>query len=159
MKQFAKCTFYQMKFQARSGKRVVKVSKCGETYIDFYKLYEEYDPFLTSGGAESNSAWVTEVIIFSSARSSRSSRSGNLRPSVLYIHSFRSETPSRLLGFSPSLCTDIKHNPLKHRDKIQSLHLSSSGLSQVILRSLLGLSYILGLSQVSLALFRHTFGA
>ena len=54
-----------MKFQARSGKRVVKVSKCGETYIDFYKLYEEYDPFLTSGGAESNSAWVTEVIIFS----------------------------------------------------------------------------------------------
>ena len=53
-----------MKFQARSGKRVVKVSKCGETYIDFYKLYEEYDPFLTSGGAESNSAWVTEVIIF-----------------------------------------------------------------------------------------------
>ena len=64
-----------MKFQARSGKRVVKVSKCGETYIDFYKLYEEYDPFLTSGGAESNSAWVTEVIIFGSVRSSRS---GNL---------------------------------------------------------------------------------
>ena len=53
-----------MKFQARSGKRVVKVSKCGETYIDFYKLYEEYDPFLSSGGGESNSAWVTEVTIF-----------------------------------------------------------------------------------------------
>lgn len=47
--------------QARSGKRVVKVSKCGETYIDFYKLYEEYDPFLTSGGGESNAAWVTEM--------------------------------------------------------------------------------------------------
>ena len=75
-------TFYQMKFQARSGKRVVKVSKCGETYIDFYKLYEEYDPFLTSGGAESNSAWVTEVIIFIS--SVRNSRSGNLRPSVCH---------------------------------------------------------------------------
>ena len=58
MKQFTKCTF-----QARSGKRVVKVSKCGETYIDFYKLYEEYDPFLTSGGGESNAAWVTEVTL------------------------------------------------------------------------------------------------
>jgi len=45
--------------QARSGKRVVKVSKCGETYIDFYKLYDEYDNFLSGG--ESNSPWVSEV--------------------------------------------------------------------------------------------------
>ena len=35
------------------------MSKCGETYIDFYKLYDEYDNFLSGG--ESNSPWVSEV--------------------------------------------------------------------------------------------------
>jgi len=45
--------------QARSGKRVVKLSKCGETYIDFFKLYEEYDSFLYN--CEASSPWISEV--------------------------------------------------------------------------------------------------
>ena len=47
--------------QARSGKRVVKVSKCGETYIDFYKLYEDYDSFLCVNSENSN-PWISEVV-------------------------------------------------------------------------------------------------
>ena len=50
-----------VKLQARSGKRVVKVSKCGETYIEFYKLYDEYDPFLATNTCENNSPWLHEV--------------------------------------------------------------------------------------------------
>ena len=44
----------------------------------------------------------------------------------ILLWSRRSETPSILLGFTPSLCTDTKHNfrwypNAKRRDKIQSL--------------------------------------
>ena len=36
------------------------MSKCGETYIDFYKLYDEYDTFL-SPQCESTNPWISEV--------------------------------------------------------------------------------------------------
>lgn len=46
-------------WQSRKEKRTVRVSKCGETYIDFFKLYEEYDPLLYQ--AEWSSPWISEV--------------------------------------------------------------------------------------------------
>ena len=33
-------------WQSRKEKRAVRVSKCGETHIEYFKLYEEYDPLL-----------------------------------------------------------------------------------------------------------------
>ena len=46
-------------WQSRKEKRTVRVSKCGETYIEFFKLYEEYDPLLYQ--AEWSSPWISEV--------------------------------------------------------------------------------------------------
>jgi len=48
--------------QARRDRRTVKVSKCAETYIEFFRLYEEYDPVIPSTtGCTDTSAWVLDV--------------------------------------------------------------------------------------------------
>ena len=44
---------------------MVKLSKCGETYIEFFKLYEEYDSFISN----CDSPWTSEL--WSSADNSR----------------------------------------------------------------------------------------
>ena len=46
-------------WQAGKDKRTVRVSKCGETYLDFFKLYEEYNPLLCQ--VELANPWVSEA--------------------------------------------------------------------------------------------------
>jgi len=46
----------------RKDRRTVKVSKCSETYIEFFRLYEEYDPMLTGlSSCGDPSSWVVDV--------------------------------------------------------------------------------------------------
>ena len=48
-------------WQSRKEKRTVRVSKCGETYIEFFELYEDQDPLLYQ--AECSSPWISEGFI------------------------------------------------------------------------------------------------
>lgn len=46
----------------RRDRRTVRVSKCAETYVEFFRLYEEYDPMLTGLASSGDSSpWVTDV--------------------------------------------------------------------------------------------------
>ena len=46
--QVAQLTRNRLGLQARRDKRTVKVSKCAETYVEFFTLYQEHDPFLVT---------------------------------------------------------------------------------------------------------------
>ena len=39
-------------------KRAIKVSKCTETYIEFFQLHHEYDAFLVA--SEPSNPWITD---------------------------------------------------------------------------------------------------
>lgn len=44
--------------RARIDKRTIKVSKCADTYVEFYQLHYEYDAFLVP--AEPSNPWVSD---------------------------------------------------------------------------------------------------
>ena len=44
--------------KSRVDKRAIKVSKCAETYIEFFSLHHEYDAFLVA--SEPPNPWITE---------------------------------------------------------------------------------------------------
>ena len=48
--------------RARIDKRTIRVSKCAETYIEFFNLHHEYDSFLVA--AEPSNPWVSDSTEF-----------------------------------------------------------------------------------------------
>ena len=44
--------------RVRIDKRTIRVSKCAETYIEFFNLHHEYDSFLVA--AEPSNPWVSD---------------------------------------------------------------------------------------------------
>ncbi len=48
--------------RSRVDKCTIRVSKCAETYVEFFTLHHEYDPFLAH--AEPQNPWVSDSTDF-----------------------------------------------------------------------------------------------
>jgi regulator of G-protein signaling len=48
--------------RSRVDKRVIRVSKCAETYVEFFGLHHEYDAFLVP--TEPSNPWISDSIEF-----------------------------------------------------------------------------------------------